>query len=107
MKRREFIKRSIPVTTIPMMIGGMPISAIAESENLKQLVNGSDQSDRVLVLIFLDGGNDGINTIMPLDQYDVLMWDGTGGISKPVRRPDLMIPENKFHKINNNSFNIQ
>ncbi len=103
MKRREFIKRSIPVTTIPMMIGGMPISAIAESENLKQLVNGSDQSDRVLVLIFLDGGNDGINTIMPLDQYDVLMWDGTGGISKPMRRPDLMIPENKFHKINNNT----
>ena len=84
MKRREFIKKSIPVTTIPMMVGGMPISAIAESENLKQLVNGSDQSDRVLVLIFLDGGNDGINTIMPLDQYDILMWDGTGGASKPL-----------------------
>ena len=39
MKRREFIKRSIPVTTIPMMIGGMPISAIAESENLKQMLS--------------------------------------------------------------------
>ena len=68
MKRREFIKKAMPISTVPIIIGGMPVSVIAESQNLNKLVNGSDQSDRVLVLIFLDGGNDGINTIMPLDQ---------------------------------------
>jgi len=103
MKRREFIKKAMPISTVPIIIGGMPVSVIAESQNLNKLVNGSDQSDRVLVLIFLDGGNDGINTIMPLDQYDILMWDGTGGVSKPLRRPDLMIPENKFLKINDSN----
>ena len=101
MKRRDFIKNTIPIASVPLMIGGMPVSAIAESQNLRELVNGSDESDRALVLIFLDGGNDGINTIMPLDQYDILMRDGSGGSSKPLRRPDLMIPENKFLKINN------
>ena len=103
MKRREFIKRAIPITSVPIMIGGMPVSVIAESNNLRELTNAAEESDRVLVLIFLDGGNDGINTIMPLDQYDVLKWDGTGGVSKPLRRPDLMIPENKFHTIDSNT----
>ena len=101
MKRRDFIKNTIPIASVPLMIGGMPVSAIAESQNLRELVNGSDESDRALVLIFLDGGNDGINTIMPLDQYDILMRDGAGVSSKPLTRPDLMIPENKFLKINN------
>ena len=100
MKRRDFIKNTIPIASAPLIVGGMPINALAETPSLKKLVNGYEESDRALVLIFLDGGNDGINTIMPLDQYDVLMRDGSGGSSKPLRRPDLMISENKFLKIN-------
>ena len=100
MRRRDFIKNTIPIASAPLIVGGMPINALAETPSLKKLVNGYEESDRALVLIFLDGGNDGINTIMPLDQYDVLMRDGSGGSSKPLRRPDLMISENKFLKIN-------
>ena len=91
MKRRDFIKNTIPIASAPLIVGGMPINALAETPSLKKLVNGYEESDRALVLIFLDGGNDGINTIMPLDQYDVLMRDGSGGSSKPLRRPDLML----------------
>ena len=42
----------------------------------------------------------GINTLIPIDQYDVLMRDGSGGDSKPLRRPDLMIPEENILKLN-------
>ena len=73
---------------------------MAESSSLSALTNSGSLSDRSLVLIFLDGGNDGINTLIPIDQYDILMRDGSGGVSKPLRRPDLMIPENNILKMN-------
>ena len=100
MKRRDFIKKSIPLGTVPLYLSGMPISVMAESSSLSALTNAGSISDRCLVLIFLDGGNDGINTLIPIDQYDVLMRDGSGGDSKPLRRPDLMIPEENILKLN-------
>ena len=99
MKRRDFIKRSIPIGAVPLYLSGMPVSVMAESSSLSALTNSGSASDRSLVLIFLDGGNDGINTLIPIDQYDILMRDGSGGDSKPLRRPDLMIPENNILKI--------
>ena len=99
MKRRDFIKKSIPLSTIPLYISGMPISVMGESPTLAALTNAGSMSDRCLVLVFLDGGNDGINTLIPIDQYDILMRDGSGGDSQPLRRPDLMIPENKILKM--------
>ena len=41
-------------------------------------------SDRVLVLVRLKGGNDGLNTIIPLSQYDTYV----------SKRPTLHIPNN-------------
>ena len=100
MKRRDFIKRSIPIGAAPLYLSGMPVSVMAESSSLSALTNAGSVSDRSLVLVFLDGGNDGINTLIPIDQYDILMRDGSGGDSKPLRRPDLMIPENNILKMN-------
>ena len=99
MKRRDFIKKSIPLSTIPLYVSGIPISVMGESPTLAALTNVGSISDRCLVLVFLGGGNDGINTLIPIDQYDILMRDGSGGDSKPLRRPDLMIPENKILKM--------
>ena len=95
MKRREFLKRSVPLTAAPIYLSGVPVSAMTESSNLAALTNAGSVSDRCLVLVFLDGGNDGLNTLVPLDQYDILMRDGSGGDSQPLRRPDLIIPKNK------------
>ena len=47
-------------------------------------------SDRVLVLIRLKGGNDGLNTIIPLSQYDTYV----------SKRPSIHIPNNKIIKLN-------
>ena len=99
MKRRDFIKKTIRLGTTPLILSGMPVSVMAETSNLSALINAGYVSDRCLVLVFLDGGNDGINTLIPIDQYDILMRDGSGGDSQPLRRPDLMIPEDNILKL--------
>jgi len=58
--------------------------------NSKLITAINGESDRVLVLIQLDGGNDGLSTVIPLDQLDNIA----------VARPNLYIPENKIIKIN-------
>ena len=57
MKRSDFIKKSIPLGTVPLYLSGMPISVMAESSSLSALTNAGSISDRCLVLVFLDGGN--------------------------------------------------
>ena len=35
MKRRDFIKNTIPIASAPLIVGGMPINALAETPSLK------------------------------------------------------------------------
>ena len=46
-------------------------------------INNSASEDRVLVIIQLVGGNDGLNTVIPLDNYSLLSQ----------LRPQVLIPE--------------
>jgi len=82
MKRRSFIKKGSLLAVVPM-INGIPVSAMQRS-SLDDLVNSED--DKVLVLIQLGGGNDGLATVIPKDQQDKLA----------VVRDNIFIPENKF-----------
>jgi len=82
MNRRNFLKRA-SVFSLPAFLGGFEAAAFP-SGLLRQLVNG--ESDKVLVLIDLNGGNDGLNTFVPLDSYDNLMR----------ARPKLMVAQNKL-----------
>jgi uncharacterized protein (DUF1501 family) len=72
MKRREFIKTSAPVALMPFFMNGFSIRAYADSPILQALAASATNTDRVLVLIQLNGGNDGLNTVVPLDQYSNL-----------------------------------
>ncbi|HKL15737.1 MAG TPA: DUF1501 domain-containing protein [Balneolaceae bacterium] len=47
-----------------MMLGGVPVSTLARSKFFNRLV--AADNNRVLVLIQLGGGNDGLNTIIPV-----------------------------------------
>lgn len=68
MKRREFLK-GIPAVAAPFLLNGIPISLMAESSVLSQLAAEST-NDRVLILIQMHGGNDGLNTLIPVQQYN-------------------------------------
>jgi uncharacterized protein (DUF1501 family) len=85
MKRRQFLQ-SGSIMSLPIFLGGLEVSAFGKS-SLFNLVNNGD--DRVLVLIQLNGGNDGLNMVIPLDQYS--------GLSQV--RPTLMLPENTVLKL--------
>ncbi|MCB0782607.1 MAG: hypothetical protein KDC03_24210, partial [Flavobacteriales bacterium] len=65
MNRRHFL-RSASVATI----GGMTVRGF--SSPLMQALRNRQLDDRVLVVVQLFGGNDGLNTVIPLDQYDLL-----------------------------------
>ena len=73
MKRRNFVKNiSAGAITIPGAIGGFRLGFNKKTSWLKTLSNYMVETDHVLVMVRLDGGNDGLNTVIPLDQYDTL-----------------------------------
>lgn len=67
------------------MLNGLPISAVGRNQFFD---NFASDNDNVLVLIQLNGGNDGLNTIIPLDKYSIL-----GNV-----RNNVLIPENEVIK---------
>jgi uncharacterized protein (DUF1501 family) len=66
MKRRDFFRTSMPVV-LPALIPGISLRAMTSSFLRPMSVEGTDH---VLVLIQLNGGNDGLNTVIPLQYYD-------------------------------------
>lgn len=72
MKRKDFLGKTIAGGVLPLVINGFSLQAFAESP-LISFLNKAGNEDRVLVLIQLNGGNDGLNTVIPLDQYSKLM----------------------------------
>ena len=79
--RRNFLKNLGLIGAGSMMLGRLPVSALMASP----LTNSLHESlaDRVLVLIRLQGGNDGLNTVIPLYDY---------GTYRNLR-PNISIPE--------------
>ena len=72
--------------SMPIMLGGMGVSAVQGSK-LFDFIN--TDNDKILVLIFLNGGNDGLNTLIPLDSYGILT----------DLRSEVIVPESLVHEI--------
>lgn len=90
MKRRDFLKVS-QVASLAYMINGSPISTFARNPLLELLARQTAANGRVMVMIQLNGGNDGLNTVIPLDMY--------GPLSSA--RSSIMIPQNRVLALNN------
>lgn len=71
MKRRHFLKAA-PVFTLPFLIKGFPVQAMTQSRLLQLLGQQTLMNGRILVLVQLSGGNDGLNTVLFVDQYSAL-----------------------------------
>lgn len=71
MKRRDFLRYSTASAVLPTFINGLGVKAFAGQSSLMQaLAKAADDNDHVLVMIQLFGGNDGLNMIVPLENYD-------------------------------------
>jgi uncharacterized protein (DUF1501 family) len=89
MKRRSFFKTAAAASIVPVSLNGMSLNAMGVESVLgnigKRAVEG-----KVLVLIQLNGGNDGLNTVIPVDQY--------ANLSKA--RSNVVIAETDLLKLN-------
>lgn len=88
MKRRDFIKKAGVAGVGGLMLNNMPIKLLAKHSFLNRLAAASCE-DRVLVLIQLHGGNDGLNTLVPMDQYSLYQ----------SLRPNIALPRNGSNRI--------
>jgi uncharacterized protein (DUF1501 family) len=87
MKRRTFLRHTgLAAALASFQYKGFAVNPMAQVPFLRALAAGGNANDRVLVLVQLIGGNDGLNTFLPLDQYDHLA----------ANRPNLLIPENQL-----------
>ena len=70
MKRRDFLKKTTAASA-PLMLNGLPVFASPNTGNslFDMLAYGSMTCGKVLVIIQQNGGNDGLNTVIPLDKY--------------------------------------
>jgi uncharacterized protein (DUF1501 family) len=86
MKRRDFLAAA-SASVLPVLLDGFGVKAMARQSALVQslMKTSAVSGDRVLVIIYLNGGNDGLNTVIPVDQlsaYNNL-------------RSNIAIPQNK------------
>ncbi len=82
MERRNFIK-NLGLSAGAVSIGTQSVFGQALPGLLSKSV--AEAKDRVLILLYLNGGNDALNTFVPLDIYSELK----------EFRPDVIVPENQ------------
>lgn len=93
MKRRDFIRNTIPAVAAPALLDGFSIKAFGPSPFLDALTGATANTDHVLVVIQMSGGNDGLNMVLPLDQY--------GNLGNA--RSNILIPSNKVLSLTGSS----
>src|SRR5215212_1426134 len=92
MKRRDFFKKTIPAATLlPAIVDGYSVKAFTGNSPLMlALLNPPTDTDHVLVIVQLTGGNDGLNTVIPKANYS----------SYYNARTNIAIPENRILNLN-------
>lgn len=85
--RRSFLQALGIAGSGSMMLGSNMLSASAPSPLTAAIANAD--SDSILILIRLSGGNDGLSTIIPIEQYDTYA----------NARPNIYVPESKVLKL--------
>lgn len=91
MKRRDFISttgKTLTLATLATGLGGVRVNALTATPALRQLQQITADSDRVFVVVQLTGGNDGLNTVIPIDNATYYN-----------SRPNLAIPKAQALKL--------
>ena len=93
MERRKFIK-STAVLSAPLIFNHIPVlaSSALESSNLDIMAKAASECGKILVIIQMNGGNDGLNTIFPKDKWSELSQ----------ARSNILMNENSVLSLNGN-----
>jgi uncharacterized protein (DUF1501 family) len=67
--RRDFLKKLPLALSVPFTIGGIPMRVLGEQNSLSKMAAASN-NDRVLIILQMHGGNDGLNCLIPVERYD-------------------------------------
>jgi len=93
MKRRDFLK-AIPlgaaVAGIPFAFGNTRASALFDFPMQKMLQPLQNTNDNILVMIYLEGGNDGLNTVVPFEDPLYDSFRPTIGFTTPDEKNSLI-----------------
>ena len=89
MNRRGFIHDSLHTIAGAGLFSTMGAYG-KSSKNLNSLLSLNPNNDHVLVIIFLNGGNDGLNSVVPLNQLSILNQ----------LRPHVALPDSSLLPLN-------
>jgi uncharacterized protein (DUF1501 family) len=81
--RRKFLKTLPAAISLPFTLGGIPLNLMAENA-LTKMARASLDNDRVLIILQMHGGNDGLNCLIPVADYD-LYYSKRANIAIPAR----------------------
>jgi len=70
MNRRDFLAAASSLV-IPVTVNGFSLKTFDRNSGLVQSLTKAmaSYSDRILVIVYLGGGNDGLNTVIPVEHY--------------------------------------
>ncbi len=93
MKRRSFIKRSSALS-LPLLLNGFPLvsATTLEDKPLEAMARRAADTGKIIVIIRLNGGNDGLNTVFPVQQWNRLI----------NARNSILVPESSVLRIAHN-----
>ncbi len=93
MERRKFIK-STAILSAPLLFNKIPVMASPNvlSKEMQAMANAAAECGKILVIITMGGGTDGLGTIFPRDKYSQLN----------NARSNILIPETSILTLNSN-----
>lgn len=71
MKRRSFLRHAFHAAAVPGVFSSLGFT-MPGKRSMEYFLRLAAESDRVLVMVYLDGGNDGLNTVVPLNYMSEL-----------------------------------